>query len=311
MKLVNNELEAMIPSEYVRQCVNTLKIEFSDRAKAAMIYHNENLLFLQKLDILQQLCTSTADVELKNQIATYISHAEESIVDFQHNADKQAVYILTVREYEDETFWDTFPTGYYFDFEKCYSAGKAENYPFKIEKRFIEGDEAEKFKHHSPAIYHDDSGEITEFDDPTQGSEYDADEIRDTFLECYYNVIDVFDRGDIVFIPRLNKYGVVDTSKADWNKFEDRVLSGEFRIANVSLDWTDVCITVHILNDDGVFHHDHYNPMELEMVKLSEDSDAWSPQDRLLNSVSKLYRGYGSLEDFLCCQADYKEKQGK
>ena len=131
----------------------------------------------------------------------------------------------------------------------------------------------------------------------------DDDEFNSIYeMGRYVSLPHPFRRGDIVaFVHNKDKWGdsydlgimrSFDDDNA-WTSWDSDV---QKRLKDIT-DFSDVATTVEFLMEDGIFSHNHPNPMELEFAKdipglLLEDSLRTS----YLQVASDLIKGEGSLE---------------
>ena len=312
------ELKALIPSEYVRNYVLENGWDCTDGMKATLLV-NGFLPLKEQYSRLRTLKDSTADQTLKQQIEEYLNKSELDFQAFKENSDKSHIYILKVMN-EDISHTKKLPGGYFFDWEMACEYGRKKNMPFVIEKHLV-GD-MEHLDHYEGLGYYDyeiaylcfnKDGEADFFESQERPEEYrESDHIdyHENFQDAYHEILNPFEKGDIIRIIGEEGYGIVCTSQEEW---EERLLkhrSPEWLQKGIPLDWSDNTITVELLNEDGTFSHRHTYPIYLE--RYQPEGEWWndgSPQDKLLMCASLLHQGNGSLEALYFAAMEYRESQ--
>lgn len=92
-----DELNALIPSEYVRNYVLEMGWVFTDEQKAVLLVHGD-LSLQEQCSRLQALQKNTADRSLKERIAKYLNGEDLKLQAFKENSDKTCIYILEVKK---------------------------------------------------------------------------------------------------------------------------------------------------------------------------------------------------------------------
>ena len=315
------ELEAMIPSEYVRNYVLETGWIFTDGQKAALLVHS-GLTLKEKHSYLWVLKESTTDQNLKQQIIEYLNKSEMDFQAFKENNDKSHIYILKVMN-EDISYTEKFPDGYFFDWEMACEYGKKEKQPFVVEKHLV-GDKKFLGKYLNSEYYdypaaslgfnndgeadYFDSQEVCHYSEKKEGFDY-----YQYFWNAFYEVPNPFEKGDIVRLAGRctdeKNYGIVATSQEAWQNNLVKYRSDEWKQEGILLEWSDINIMVEFLNEDGTFSHTHVNPIYLERYQPKEDRQGSTPMDHLLMSASLLHRGEGSLDDLYFNVRVYRESQ--
>ena len=283
-----DELNALIPSEYVRNYVLEMGWVFTDEQKAVLLVHGD-LSLKERCSRLQTLQESTADQGLKERIAKYLNSEDLKFQAFKENSDKACIYILKVKE-GDIPYSGILSDEYFFDLDLAYGCGRETNLPFMIEKYPVEvpgiGRPRSLF---TSFLELNEDGEAVYFYGIIPGDDGEPEDFND-FIE----VPNPFEKGDIVRIVGTERYGIIATSpkwwKSDMFKNEDPYRK----------DWGwgfyDAQIRVEFLCEDGTFSHDHVTPLRLERYRPEEAWDKRSAMDKLLLYASQICRGEGSLE---------------
>ena len=267
------ELKAMIPSETVRNYVLETGWTFTDKEKAALLYHNNRLLREQQ-SYLRDLGNKTTDEELKEQIISHLRWEEQALQAFKENKDRRCIYILKVRE--DGGYWDGeyLPCGYFFDWEAAFVFGSRGKSPFEIEKYLVDG--VKEFD--DGTCYHNSIAEAR-FNEDGEMICVSSNEIPDIeqdnhhFTEMYFEVPNPFEQGDIVK-TRWGGYGIVETSQDEWKKDTARRKERE-RQGDRAQDYSDVRIGIADIDEEyGTFNFGgDCTPLDLELYRPEEISE--------------------------------------
>ena len=303
------ELEIMIPSETVRKHIMETGWTFTDREKAALMYHRDQL-WKEECALLKSLADRTGDEELRGQIAEWIEWHEKALRLFKENNERQHIYILNVKE--EGGYWDGeyLPCGYFFNWEEAYAYGKKENAPFDIEKYKV-GDVSEfddgTCSHHSESdVRFDEDGEIRFISSGEIPDVLDSyEETRDHFSEMYFEVPNPFDRGDIVRSCRDGGYyGIVGMSQERWKK---KVARCKGEMAGYA-DYSDIKIGVDFFNEKTGFFFptDDVSPLDLERYER-KDKGLSGTIDTLLLAAEVIYREEGYIGDYFYWLEQYQE----
>ena len=311
------ELKAMIPSETVRNYVMESGWTFTDRERAALLYHSD-LSLKEQYTRLGTLRDTTTDEGLQKQLTEYLEREKRAIRAFKENSDKCCIYILKVRENGGSHDGEYLVCGYFFDWEVAFEYGRKENASFQIEKYLVNG-----------VLTHEDGTcRHTSIADLHFSKEYEADffssrEIPDDneqtdWYECFenmfYNAPNPFEIGDVVRLVGTEEYGIVEVSQKQWKEtLELYKQRGKF-----PPDYSDVQIRVIFLTEDGTFSHSHINPVDLELHQPEQEQQdpVASARDRLLSAASAMYRNdtssntIYSLEDLYVFTMQYRKARG-
>ena len=300
-------LEMVIPSSQVRMYLKEIGHTFSDFELATLIY-NSTLLHKDKLKTLKDLMESTDDKRLKTQIKQRLEYEDLAKQLFEDNNNNDYVYVVLDKD-----------ACLYGFFSKCdialtYAQNKAksEKENFEVDKQLVIHDETLPLVKSSLRINYN----ILNDDEPDL-VEYDGDAVsrigfnqNGDIIDFYSNEvpkekeIDIFDKNRFehcfVYIPYPDyfekgipvkhlpsgEYGMISTSKDEWNKFLKKIDKGLY------VDYFDMSITVLSLTKRGYWSHDHINPIELEIEV---------PRENLLQScafeaLSDYFNNVGSDE---------------
>ncbi len=287
-----DELEAMIPSETVRQYVLETGWTFTDWQRATLLAHSWRPVE-DKLALLRRLNGQTSDEELLRQIMAYVDWVEQVIRELQDNRDRRCVYVLKL---EDEDNGDDYrripPEAYFFDWETACECGRKSGGRFEIEKYRVAD---------CP-----DTGESY----AVSGADFDRDgrinylsrefyRTEDDFTRTFFLLPNPFERGDIIrrVFPTgaPDDYGVVETSREQMRESYERLKDGK----HFFTQFGDDSIRAEFLNDDGTFTHDHILPLYFERYEPEWDPDDTpdGTRDNVLLMASMVYKGEGALDE--------------
>jgi hypothetical protein len=137
----------------------------------------------------------------------------------------------------------------------------------------------------------------------------DADEIKrcfspELFKNAFIYMPNPFERGDIVrTIADKTSHGFISDSRENVEIYYEKVRNGAFNM----VDYTDTGMTVDFVQDDGSICHSHINPAFLEKYEPQEADDDYE----LLMAGRSLFRGKGTLDWFLTCYEELKNREKK
>lgn len=295
------ELNAMIPSETVRQYVLDTGWMFTDMQRAALLYHS-GLPLEQQCSWLRTVLEKTKDECLREQITEYLSLKEQGFQAFKENEDRRHIYVLRIKDENEGQYYQIQPQGYFFRWDAAYARGKRSSYPFQIEKCVIYDEEGASDDNDSPVAALDFSADGKVAYLWSREVPFDAE--RDgSFTYAFYEVPNPFERGDVVRLAgKTADYGIIETSQQHWREALDRYKNPK----KFPPDYSDVQIRVGFLNEDGTFSHAHINPIALERYHPDD-----SPMDKLLLCASDLYKGKGSLDELYYFTMEYRQFKEK
>lgn len=318
-------------SPTLRQYMEQNNLRFTDFEKAGLIYYSP-LHPEEMLRRLEAFAAEITDDNLKSQIATRLQVEREDIAAFKNNTE-DCVYAVNSYEYGD---YDPLPCGYFANFELAYEHGKKQGCKFHIEKyrivglngmqplkskcysnpniaahtdmeEFVKEQEHDDFHHSDGYFRYDKDGTLTYY--------YCANELRDDkevisllydlnrFENAFIFMSNPFELGDIVKETESGEVGIVETSQAEWNDFNEKIRSGKL----AGCDFSDACITVEFLCYSGTFSHNHVNPAFLEKYEPKKGDDDYD----ILTMGSELCKGNGSLDWFTYVYDDYRKRHEK
>lgn len=274
----------LIPSEYMREIFKLNSFELSDFNKATIIWNRYDKSRSERMEALLELSEITHDKLLKQQIRERIDFENDMLERFEDNTDRKCIYVV-----EDET---EYSCGFFSDYNMAYEYGlrylkKYEAKGFSISKqRVIE--EEKDLTVRNPARINwnlmpmDESEKTQEYDgDPLSQVHYSQDGDIDgvwsnEMSEEAENQVDSYrsDRFESQFIaipfeghigmPVKNildgTYGVLMNDTARWNAFLEKVEEDK-----MYADYSDVQVMTVFLTEQGIWSHEHINPIYLEV----------------------------------------------
>lgn len=119
---------------------------------------------------------------------------------------------------------------------------------------------------------------------------------RNRFEYQFINVPYVHHKGLPVKNTITNEYGILNTSKAEWNNFLENVKNG------LHADYSDIVHNVYCLTEYGYWCRQHWSPFELEVEMPNMSSDS-TPKERAL------IRALDALSDYLSGYNDDNQAQ--
>ena len=318
--MLNKLLEKYIPSKYYLNYLKENNISCSDYQVAAILSHcikdpfklNEELSFIYD---------NTNDEKLKEEIEIKINDDNRLYDIFKDNSDRQAVYVVYTKDEDDE--YDNY--GYFYHFDLAFQKALESKKEFKIEKQKIQDDnpqkqiiqgvwnphyfddvidkyESDDYQECLGTISYDTNGDIEYFYVKDISKETDEEIIKeaykDNFENVYMHLEHPFEIGDIVKDINLNKVGIVELSKQEYDEFSKKVKDGFYA------DDFDSGSVVSYLCDDGHFFHEHPLPFFLEKYEPDKNDDEYD----LLTCASYLLKHQCSLDFFISAYEKYRNK---
>lgn len=260
----------LVPSAWMRNHLKEKNRVFTDREKAALIWNSPSLLWREKLDALDELAAAADEEKLKKEIRERIWFEEEAYRRMGMNEKGQFVYIL------EDVVGNGY--GYFRDYEQARHCvikwTPEEECEFHIEKYHIAFTETlsqieEYVADWSAIACFNRKGEMThlysnEMTDEEEGKISSQDFGR--FESHFFQIPFGMEEGTIVKNVVDGNYGVLASGEKDW---EDYMRQTEKNPS--ACDFGDIQTIVCVLRYDGVWSHQHINPMYLE-PDLPEDS---------------------------------------
>ena len=320
---INELLYRYIPSKHYLDYIKEHNISYSDYEVAAILSHciDDPFVLHKQLELIKE---NTDDKKLIKEIEDKISYDNYLYNLFKDNNDRQAVYVVSVKDEENE--YDIY--GYFYYLDSAYEKAKENNKQFKIEKQKVQNENPEKttvvgawnphfdkeaeIERHQPddygdelgTILYDEEGNITYFyvKDTSMNNSSDAELLetiyKDNFENVYMFLEHPFEIGDIVKDLKYNKVGIVEISKQDYDVFSKKVKDGLYA------DDFDCGSIVSYLYDDGHFSHQHPLPIFLEKYEPDKEDEKYE----LLTLASDLLKHEISLDFFTDVYERYRNK---
>lgn len=319
----------IIPSKDMQKLIEETGIVFSDHEKATLIWNAKHCKRHTMIASLQELADQTSDERTRVQIEERLQYEEKKLATFEENQEGTYIYVVV-----DETGCSC---GYFLkaDTAKRYAIENAKKHQeiFTVEKQqLIVGDEIPMVKireNVNPNLcLNDNFKETVEYEGREVSSltlDSDGDIVRiwskemsreeALWVDPYsterfeYQYIDIpypFDSGVPVRDIITGEYGVAATSQTIWNTISKKIDQGQYA------DYSDMFVVVMFLTAQGVWSHEHINPIHLEIgrPKLSD------PMFAAVEALCEYYIGTaesrpGCEDKVLRICRDYAESQRK
>lgn len=281
----------LIPSQYVRSLFENLGFKLTDFNKATIIWNMCGKTHDDKMLALKELAESTTDVVLRNQIFQRIEY-ENKMLEVTRNNDGKYVYVVLD---EDDMY-----CGFFSEYEMAYRYGmdKAkgnEEKPFRIDKQRIITEEKD-FIVKSPgrlnwnlfpeskkiptqkydgdpaaSVYYTPKGVLQRIwsnemskEDEDMVDPYSRERFESQFINIPFEGRVGWQMRDI----RDNSVGVLMQDTEGWRRY----LSG-IAEKNLYVDYFDVQVEVVFLTSQGLWSHEHVNPIYLELDRYGYENE--------------------------------------
>ncbi|MBR3834456.1 MAG: hypothetical protein IKJ73_09055 [Lachnospiraceae bacterium] len=312
----------LVPSKQVSEYLDDIGYKFTDFQRATLIWNAAECSRAEKLSALEDLSLTTEDPLLKQQIKERLRYELMMLADFKENANGEFVYVV-----EDK---DGIHIGY---FEKAsmamsFASDRKEN--CSILKYLLVKDNKLPPLSEYKDLYHKFINSETEEQDvgkyldlAVAGVEIDekgnveslwCDNKMDyaipelsteRFENQFINIPfpETFTRGIPVKLVTTGEYGIIAQGSEMWDKFIEKFGDGK------ELDYIDMSLTVVFITEDGMWSHEHINPiyLEVEMPKTKDNPElAYA-----LEALSDYWSGSGSEEIVLKYSRQYADSKKK
>lgn len=242
----------LVPSEWMRKNLKEQGRELSDMEKSALIWNAPDRTLSERLEALKELAHGSSDDELKKQIKERLDYEAAVMVALKQNPNGQFVYV--VEDNERNYFRGLFAD---FDYAVEYAAEYSKEYGVRcsIYKQTIVSRDRHDEKPERAWVLLNESGEIREI----YSSEVSSEKLcmqKDRFEDFFFRISFGMDYG-IVKNVTDNTYGVLANNEEDWEQYMEKWKNG-------GLDFSDIQVIVFELNDNGIWSHNHINPLYLE-----------------------------------------------
>ena len=291
----NNFWKSIIPSKDVREYHKKIGYEYTGFALAAMITWSD-MPFFRKVDELTKIGNKCFDQALKRQINEYVNYMLLSYKSFIYNKDNKYVYILYIRQDEDD---DYFKNGYFLKYVDAVFFSKrlecTKKRIVKIEtivnRDEYEDIEDEYIKSEVGWMNFDEKGNICncycmDISEPDFGKE--------GFNIAYIDMPYPFRQGDIVKDVRDHRLGIIHGYKTD-----EEIKKEYERLKNI-IDCSDYQVTVENYfynwkSDSFYWGHSHISPLYLEYANIDRNSIESDSKEAVMLAASDLVKGESVL----------------
>ncbi len=292
-----------MPSKQQREYLKEKGFYFTDIQKAAMIWNVPCYSWEEKLLSLEELAYSTNDDGLKKQIAERIEYEKKAMETFKENCEKKCIYLI---EYYNKQYGNINVESYFFRFDDALEFSRE-----MIDKELCDNKNSDSVcikkhkiyadkQHYDAEKYVDDSdcgniqlnmkGEITDLYSEEYKDEYEMKKGRFEQHFFTFPLSPVFQRGTIVQHVDTKQIYLVGSSYESWDEY----CNGLWEKHKDTLEYWEIVIIVYELTKDGLWSHEHINPLY-----LTTDID-WSDTDsdyrELLNKMGRYLGGDKSPE---------------
>ena len=299
---VKRELVQLVPSQWMEKYLKGRK-KFTDWEKATLIWNAPNTTLSNRLASLEVLAKRTLDEILKEQIRDRIIYEKEAYMLFVA-IDKGYVYVLRDEKGDDLGFFENEATAKQFGIR--YAKEMKEKH-FRVEKHRIISSANDPMiskvwndgSLYISNIMYDSDGDILEIYSKEMSDE-DNERVdehkRERFEYQFFEIPFAMEAGTIVRILDQYSYGeyaVLDHGEDEWNKYMEKMA----RINKTGgVDFSDIQIVVWKLGTDGIWRHEHVNPLYLE---------------KEMPEVEEGYVNSQSYYDAMCAMSEYIKNSTK
>ena len=286
-------IDDLIPSKYMQEIMSRSNFVLTDFNKATIIWNSEKN-YDEKLQSLKRIADNTEDKMLKKQIRERIDYEEDAYNVFIQNPDKK--YIFAV---EDEMGYSC---GFFFYYDMAYDYGKKyitkwDEAEFVIKKyRIVNTKEDLTVSSRSGLNWNmfpeekdiktdeeydgQNMGEINYLPDGTirSGYSHEMSDEREALVDVYkkerfehqFFKIPFEGCAGITAVRDLRDgdIGVLMVGTEEWNDYLKRVEDNKLYV-----DYSDIQVMVVFLTEQGMWSHEHINPIYLETVSVPYESD--------------------------------------
>lgn len=328
----------LIPSDFMRDLFEKKGFIFSDFQKATLIWNMPDKNWEQKIAALKELAAATEDEILKKQIWDRITYEVMALRKFKDNANGRYVYVVE----ENDTYSSDcgFFAEYNLALEYLKKYSKENEVSCTLKKQFIVKYEEELrvkrrcrmnpniFKDvqtveyedydglESARIYFEMDGQIRDIwsDEMTEEQEQEVDAFRKERFEYHFMKIPFEGKKGTIVKDGTETYGVLMTDTRDWEDYMQRIED-----QNLYVDFSDVQVMVYCLTEQGIWVHEHVNPLYLEVERypwhegdrkseaywqaMESFSDYW--KETVLTGEEDLQRWYGVRA--IACAKEYRD----
>lgn len=246
----------LVPSDWMRKYLREQCREFSDWERAALIWNAPNRTLSEKLEALKELECDLFDDKLKAQIKERLEYEDAVIKAMKENPNGKFVYVVIDNPH--------FPCGFFADYESAveYAVKYSGEYDCTclIQKHEIisKNSQPEEYNGYEiGGVSLNETGEMRNI----YSSEI-SQETVDTagrFENHFFRIPFGMDYGCVKDLTD-NTYGVLANNNEGWERYMEKWENGNYG----DLEFGDIQVMVFKLMDNGIWSHEHINPLYLE-----------------------------------------------
>ena len=274
----------LIPSKYMQRLFKNSGFELSDFNKATIIWNYPGKTLKEKLTALEELAGETGDMLLKQQITERLDYEKAVMEAFIQKPNKEFIYVVEIE--------DNYSCGFFYSYDMAYEYGLRyvkdwEEEKFSIEKQHVVASEKdlvvirrsgwnwnilpeekgvkneEKYEGQAVAqVYYRADGEINYCYSYELSDEWEnrVDSYRrERFESQFFEIPFEGEKGTPVRDLTDGSYGVLMQDTAEWNRYMKDISD-----RNLVVDYYDIQVQVVYLTFQGLWSHEHVNPIYLE-----------------------------------------------
>lgn len=312
----------LVPSKQVSEYLDQIGYEFTDSERATLIWNAVGCSRDEKLMALEDMSQNTEDSLLKQQIKERLRYELIMLADFKENTDGEFVYVV-----EDK---DGIQIGYFENASMAmrFAADRKENCSIRkylmvkdnklpplseykeLYYKFInsdveEQDVGEYLELSVAGVEIDEKGNVESLWCDNK-MDYAIHELStERFENQFVNIPfpETFTRGIPVKLVTTGEYGIIAQGSEMWDEFMEKFGDGK------ELDYIHMSLMVVFITEDGMWSHEHINPiyLEVEMPKTKDNPElAYA-----LEALSDYWSGSGSEEIVLKYSRQYADSKKK
>lgn len=276
----------LIPSDFMRDLFEKKGFAFTDFQKATLIWNMPDKNWEQRIDALKELVAESEDEVLKGQIWDRITYEVMALRKFKDNASGRYVYVVE----ENDTYSSDcgFFAEYTLALEYLKKYSKENKVSCTLRKQLIVRGEADlRVKRKCgvnpnlfegipmfqwvdyiglgvASIHFEMDGQMKNIwsEEMTEEQEQEVNEYRKERFEYHFMKIPFEGRKGSIVKDAKGSYGVLITDTAEWENYMQRIEE-----QNLYVDFSDVQVMVCCLNEQGIWVHEHVNPLYLEIER--------------------------------------------
>ncbi len=275
----------LIPSKYMRGIFKKHGFEMTDFNKATVIWNRRDKSWEERISALEELTENTQDQILKSQINKRVAFENEKLRRFKENLDKKYVYVIENN--------DGYNTGYFFDYLMAYEYGlsymKNENEErIKIKKQLIvESEEVESYDGWQVAdisLTPDKKVYNVWSDEMPYEDEHFENQFFEIPFEGFKGVMPVRD-----IVDEDGEVGILMEGTKEWQDYLN-----DIKKRNLYVDYSDIQVEVVYLTSQGLWSHEHINPIFLEHVSVP--CECGNPKSEVYGRAMEAFMEYYSAK---------------